>query len=463
MESGVQQCDSCSADLTEGARFCNRCGAAVSDSTPSADDPTGEIPIPVADEPTEALAIDFESLASTRRMESIDSDELERTARFVAAEEPALDAPLMWADGDRPFDDTIDDTPVAGIAIDPDATTTVIERLVPDDPAPVAPAPPTPPITPIVFRPTVMTAIGVVALVVVLVGLTADLIAISTTAGPSMADIAESIGLQSGVWHVDDMASNLTVAGLIAAIGLAVGSVAAGFGRSWGAGLIGGSGLAIAGLAGLAVGLVEYPIRVATDFAGVGSAEAFTVTITRDLGYWALLAAAGIGIIAFFASVNDMVIDRSNDLNPLVAAVGALAVVAMVIGPMTPIAPATWSQNWVIGDDASSWQTILLIGRSIQLAGIGIGGILGFLSVRRFGLGLIAGALAPPLWMTLTTWIGLGSSPIGPGHRNPGGLTTSVSGLTVTGAVAALALLVVAGVIAWERTQNRVPARSTIS
>ena len=466
-----ERCAECDAELADAARFCNRCGHAVANAAPRDDDPTGEIDIVGADTPTERLEPDFESLATTRLMDSVTTDELERTARITATEEPALDARLEWGDGDRPFDDTIDDTPVAGIAIDPDATTMALPRTVDSDPTPPAVTPPVatrprPPIAPPtaptsspIFRPTVMAAIGVITLIVLLIGLTADLVAISTTAGSSMSDVAVTIGMRTGVWHVDDLASNLPIAGLLAAIGLAIGAVAVSMGRSWGAGLIGGSGLATAGIAGLCAGLVEYPIGVATAFAAAGSSEPFTVTITRDLGYWAVLAAGAIGVIAFFASINDMVIDRLNDLNPIVAAIGALAAGVAAIGPMIPVAGGTWSMNWTIDSSAGSWPTVLLVGRAVQLVGLAIGGIIGFLSVRRFGLGLIAGVITPVVWMALSTWIGWGSAPIGPGHRAPGGASNVVSGLSVVGIVATATVLAIAGAIAWDRQQHRPSAR----
>jgi len=243
MEQPGARCASCEAELTDGARFCNRCGTAVEGSGPANDDPTGEIAMPDADAPTALITPDFESLAATHLIESFDTDQLERTARSMTVDGTALDAPLVWGDADRPFDDTIDDTPVSGISIEPDTTSALARGA--DDPTPVTPTArmqtPTAP-TPL-FRPTVMTAIGAVSVVALLVALTADIIAIETTAGPAMAEVADSIGLRTGIWHLGDLASNVTVAGLLAAIGLAIGAVASAMGRSWGSGLIGGSGL----------------------------------------------------------------------------------------------------------------------------------------------------------------------------------------------------------------------------
>jgi hypothetical protein len=95
MSSPSNRCGSCEAELTEGARFCNHCGSGVAGSGPAADDPTGEIPLAADEAPTEILEIDFEALAATRLMESIDDDQLERTARLLTTDEPGIDTPLV--------------------------------------------------------------------------------------------------------------------------------------------------------------------------------------------------------------------------------------------------------------------------------------------------------------------------------------------------------------------------------
>jgi len=225
-------------------------------------------------------------------------------------------------------------------------------------------------------------------------------------------------------------------------------------GRAWGAGMIGGSGLSAAGVAALAIGLIEQPVGAATRFAELGASEAFTVTIERPLGYWMLLATVAAGVVTFFASVNEIFRDRRHDLNPLIGAVGALAVVGAALGPLWPSGGAAFADNWMVGSADGAWPTLLVIARLIQVGAVAVGGVLGFLLVRRHGLGLVVGALAPAAWMVATAWIDVGANPIGPAYRNPGG-GSGVETLTVVGTVAAVALLAVAASVAWENDTSR--------
>ena len=101
-----------------------------------------------------------------------------------------------------------------------------------------------------------MTGTSIVAAIVALVGVFANVVTITTD--------ATAPTFQTGDWLVGDLGSNLQVAGLIGVGALLVGAVAAGFGIRWGAGLAGGAGLAIAGWAALVIGLAEQPLQAAT-------------------------------------------------------------------------------------------------------------------------------------------------------------------------------------------------------
>ena len=128
---------------------------------------------------------------------------------------------------------------------------------------------------------------------------------------------------RTGTWILDDLADNMSIAGLIAIVLMVAGGVASGFRWRWGSGLAGGAGLAMAGLAAVAVGLAQFPIDSAHAFARVPSDDPFVLTITRDLGYWLLVAAGALGVVLFFASINDAFGDRRPGLNPWLAALGA--------------------------------------------------------------------------------------------------------------------------------------------
>ena len=92
------------------------------------------------------------------------------------------------------------------------------------------------------------------------------------------------------------------------------------------------------------------------------------LTITRDVGYWLLLASAALGLIVFFASINDAFGDRRSGLNPWIAALGALATVVAVLGPMIPEGTAIFSDNWYLREGPGEPSALLLLGRLVQLA-----------------------------------------------------------------------------------------------
>ena len=64
---------------------------------------------------------------------------------------------------------------------------------------------------------------------------------------------------------------------------MVLGGLLACFGLRWGAGLVGGAGLAPVGWAGLTIGLAELPIALAESVTR-SSSESFTLSVTRDVG-----------------------------------------------------------------------------------------------------------------------------------------------------------------------------------
>ena len=140
-----------------------------------------------------------------------------------------------------------------------------------------------------------MSGTAIVAAIVALVGVFANVATITTD--------ATTPTFETGDWLVSDLGSNLQVAGLIGIGALLVGAVVAGFGIRWGAGLAGGAGLALAGWAALVIGLAEQPLQAATTAVEQPTTESFTVTLTRDLGYWLLLATIVLGGAVFVVSL----------------------------------------------------------------------------------------------------------------------------------------------------------------
>ena len=80
-----------------------------------------------------------------------------------------------------------------------------------------------------------------------------------------------------------------------------------------------------------------------------------------------------------------------------------------------------------------------------------IGGVIGFLSVRRWGLGLAIGATLPGVWLVVSTLLDITDRPVGLGFRNPGAVDMHVHGVTIIGTSAVLAMIVLAWVAAYDQ------------
>ena len=124
---------------------------------------------------------------------------------------------------------------------------------------------------------------GVLAAIVALAGTftTAVQITSDTRLVPTATAPAD---FRTGTWMLDDLADNMSIAILIAAVLLVIGGVAAGFRWNWGSGLAGGAGLALTGLVALAIGLAQFPIDAAREFAAIPNEQPFVLTITATSG-----------------------------------------------------------------------------------------------------------------------------------------------------------------------------------
>lgn len=257
-----------------------------------------------------------------------------------------------------------------------------------------------------------------------------------------------------GDWYLGDLGSNLPMAALIVGVLAISGAAAAGYGWTWGAGLVGGSALSIVGIAAMTVGFAQMPIDGAREFAQIPTDTPFNVLITRDIGYWMLVGTAAFGIIAAFASLNECFADRQRDLNPWIAAVGALAVVATVAGVMLPVDQAVFSDNWFVIQGVGEAPPMLIAGRLVQLGLLGIAGVVGFLLVRPYGLGLAIGGTVPSLWLGLSVLLQPGRG-VGPGWRNPGASGVDLHGLTIIGLATLVSMLVLACLSAYNQYATR--------
>jgi hypothetical protein len=264
-------------------------------------------------------------------------------------------------------------------------------------------------------------------------------------------------GIVTGSRMLDDFGSNLAFAGFVGAAVLVIGSLLACFGLRWGAGLAGGAGLALVGWAGLSIGLAELPIAVAQSITRTStSPEPFTLRVTRDIGWWLVAGLGVIGLIVFLASLRWIGAGRRAALNPMAAALAAVALVVLAFGPLVPVGSASFADNFRSTDPLSDLPWAFFAGRLTQVGLIVLAGVVGMLIVRSYGLGLAVGGVSVSVWLWVSSFSEIGPRPIGIADRNPGAATTIPHAVTTVGMVASLALLVVAAVLAtWRLTRTR--------
>jgi hypothetical protein len=299
------------------------------------------------------------------------------------------------------------------------------------------------------FRVRVVFLLALFGAAAMLMTIVADVIDLRTT--------RPAPGIVTGTRTLDDLGSNLGLAGFVGAAVMVLGGLLACFGLRWGAGLAGGAGLALAGWASLSIGLAELPIAVAESITRTSSVE-FTLRVTRDLGWWLILGVGVVGVIVFLTSLRSIGTGGRVALNPLVAAVTAVAMVVLAFGPLVPVDNAVFADNFRSVDPTRDLPAAFFAGRLAQVAMIALVGAVGMLIVRSYGLGLAAGGVSVSLWLWVSSLAEIDSNPVGIADRNPGATGTVPHAVTTVGMVATLVLLVLAAGLATYRLNRSRPS-----
>jgi hypothetical protein len=299
------------------------------------------------------------------------------------------------------------------------------------------------------FRLRASFVFGVLGLLATLLASAADVVEVRTSRPVD--------GIEVGLRTMEDFGTNLSIAGIVGAAMMLIGGLLSCFGLRWGAGLSGGSGLAMVGWAAIVLGVVEVPIHDAKLVTGAAGADVngFTLFITRDLGWFLVLAVAAIGLVVFLASLRMAGTGLRSGLNPWIAAVGALMMVIVAAGPLIPLGGEAFDVNLGTGQLPREF----FAARLIQLGLIAATGVLGFLSVRTYGIGFAAGGLGVSVWLWVSSLGELGDPPtIGIAVGNIGTNSTVPHAVTTVGITASLVMIAVAAALAVaSRPHRRAP------
>jgi hypothetical protein len=253
-------------------------------------------------------------------------------------------------------------------------------------------------------------------------------------------------GIGVGIITLDDIGTNLAVAAYVGAGAMVFGAILGSFGFRWGAGIAGGAGLALIGWAGITLGLAEVPITQARTITRQNQTQEFTLTVTRDVGYWLVVGVAALGLLVFLASLRSSGRGGRRGLDPWIAALGALASLGIAVGPLIPVNDASFSDNFQ--SSVVDLPTLYFLGRLTQLALIALAGVVGFLLVRAYGLGLAAGGISVAVWMWFSSASQIGDKPIGIGIGNFGSRDTDPHAVTTVALVATVVILLAAATMA---------------
>lgn len=232
------------------------------------------------------------------------------------------------------------------------------------------------------------------------------------------------------VFKLNDFASNLTVGAILAALLLVIGAAIGATGRRVGSGLAGGAGLALAGMMGMVLGQVTQ-VFDSSEVALLSGGGSFTLTTTRDIGFWLAAISALLGGAAFVLSFESAGHDGHPPIPAAICGVGLLATAMAVIGPMIPMNDVPFGDQF--SNDFVPPATLLL--RQLVLILIAVGGIVGFTRNRRWGLGMALGAISVGAWQLVTAATESGDIPVSYAGGSWGALDFAPHTVSIIGVV----------------------------
>ena len=259
-----------------------------------------------------------------------------------------------------------------------------------------------------------------------------------------------AIGAWLGSYRLNDLAAASVTGGLFSGTNLQVGIILAGLlliigavlsanHRAVGAGLVAGVALALAPV----VVVIWGNIVMLSDGA---TAQAETVKRATRLGtfietqpaigFYVLLGATVLALIALVMSLTQAIIDNRVPLNRALCAAGAVAAVVAAVGQFIPQHGAGFRDNF-----SSDTVDVVLISARLGIVGLlAMCGVLGFMRADRWGIGLVLGTSSLYAWQWLSSIAPIGQLPAPPAFFSPGQPTGTPTIVTTIGVVALLGI-----------------------
>lgn len=437
-------CPSCGTAVKTGQRFCTSCGIALVDTsvhqttealptlTPLAPQPAAPAATPTAAPlPPPSLPAAPPAASPTLPISTVPDPAVAETTALTVVEQTAHSATAeVWAAADAATGRLATTAPAplmptsAWPVVDGDDATDTLD--ITNDLA-AGPQP---------FRLTPLVGVATIAAV----------LAVAT----AFVDVATTEVSGDTTWtltyKLNDFASNYTVGAIIAAVLMVAGAALGATGRRFGTGLAGGAGLALAGMMSFMIGQVIAWFD-ASEVGLMQGGGAFTLTTTQEIGFWLAVTAAVLGVVAFVLSLSG----RGNDGHPQVSevftVVGAVATLLVIVGCLIPGKGTEFADQFA--NDFTPPATLLL--RLLVFVLIGVGGIVGFVSGRRWGLGMALGAISIGVWQWITALTESGDFPFGIGGGNYGASDYSPHIITTVGVVL-MVLAIVGGLVVKPRS-----------
>ena len=285
----------------------------------------------------------------------------------------------------------------------------------------------------------------IVVLIAALVMLTMRLLAIRTT--------ATAPRFVTGDWLLADLGTNVPAAVILGLGLLVVGGLAAADGHRWGNGLLFGAATSLIGLGTLILGLAERPVQAVRLSANLPSAQPYTTTITRPIGWTAtvIMVIAAIVVAVLVLRRLDRHVDEHFDRR------GAWLAIALVVlaaaGTVIPTAGASILDNL---DSSPGFPAAFVLGRLVQVTLLVAAVVIGLRARNTAGIGIVTGALGIPTWLVISALFNFGGSPVSLGGRNPGMLATATpTTVTVVGLLGVVAMVVTLVMVARDRATKR--------